>query len=236
MKNNSFDLTGKAIDCTGVSEIVFNTLKRVCRGMDDGSSVSQFNNLPEFYQLEISNYGRFFLSFNSSLDDHKEILKPIDVLGEPLMKAIELGYTPVFEGDKVPGGAQLVYKGGSLKSLTTFEPFVIIVDENVIAYKTYDASDLDKCFKGILPREPFPETSIEFGPLIKLNFDELKHFDDDTVKWKEREKETYTDNDEKIESLARDLFVRYTHDTEGDYSRIAEESWKAAREFYKVKS
>ncbi len=52
--------------------------------------------------------------------------------------------------------------------------------------------------------------------------------------WKQREQEAYSEND-RIESLARDLFVRHIGTTNGNYREIAEQSWVAAREFYRVK-
>lgn len=238
MKKNSFDLTGKLIDCTGVSEVVFDTLKQACDGSDDHDK-GQFENLKTWSCLSLSKDGYTFSL--TSRGKSLEILKPIDVLGEPLMKAIELGYTPVFEGDIIPEGEYDSYYGDDESMITIAYKEISDFGPKGITLRVKPNFDeaLDNCFKGILPREPCPETSVKLENLIKPNFDELKHFDDDTFKWKEREKETYTDNDEKIESLARDLLVaslsREPITSENYYLKI-KSVWQIASEFYKVKS
>ncbi len=248
MKRNSFDLAGKLIDCTNIDKRVFNTIKLICDGVEDNFihdvSDCQVGTLPF---LSVSEKGVLFLTQLAPIQCH--ILKPVDILGEPLMEAIEQGFTPAFEGDVIPVWSDYIRTNGIIRKKV---PCSVKVgeDSDIIAYrKPSDVSvnsltsettrspeiNVDDCFKGVLPREPsddrFKTTSFSH---LKPDFTELKHLDD-RPNWKKREQDAYGDDDDKVESLARELFIRHAGDTNGDYNEIADEAWKAAREFYKAR-
>lgn len=81
-----------------VSEVIFDALKRVMGGVDNYRD-ARFWNIKGWKFLIINEYGHYV--FSSALAGLES--KPhTEILGKPLMDAIEQGYTPWFEGDEKP--------------------------------------------------------------------------------------------------------------------------------------
>lgn len=146
MKKGSFDLTGKAIDCSGLPALgdagkeIFRALKATCGGVDN----------PEYGQLEgVSDFSNGYLILYAGIklltDDsgtecyNLEIIQPSDVLGQGAIDAAKDGATIVFEGDNLPlGRVNVYYSDGGARRFLIDSPSQQSVNFDIIAYKPLD--------------------------------------------------------------------------------------------------
>ena len=113
MKKGEFDLTGKAVDCSGLPALgdagkeIFRALKVACNGVDD-NRYGKFTDIGYYRLLTIMTDGRYQLC-----DGRPTELEPSDVLGQAAIDAAMDGATIVFEGDIVPEGVALFFNDGT---------------------------------------------------------------------------------------------------------------------------
>ena len=129
---------GCAVDVRCMSEVMFNAIKRVIP-YPDNTSTAQFN-IFGFWKFLIVIDGKLSLSYSSCRN--LELLTPTDILGPELVKAIEEGYTPWFDGDDEPVGVcrvvlangEFVKTRGSNWSWSKHNE-----EDDIIAYKLSDS-------------------------------------------------------------------------------------------------
>jgi hypothetical protein len=95
---------GYAVDVRGMSdqpygEVMFETIKRVGDGVT-AHGFAEFKNRKNLKESFLTIHPKGFYIFNNSKD--AALLTPTEILGEHLVRAIEEGYTPYFEGDDMP--------------------------------------------------------------------------------------------------------------------------------------
>ena len=99
---------GCAVDVSNMPElpygkVMFNAIKTVGEGVDDRlhASFTSILNGEEFLFIDAD--GCYVTLTSGSIEGFSP-LTPTDILGEHLVKAIEEGYTPWFDGDEIPSG------------------------------------------------------------------------------------------------------------------------------------
>lgn len=137
MRKGEFDLTGKAIDCSGLPEMgdagkeIFRALKLALGCGNDDEII--FGSIKGYRFIYTDGEGWFDMAVNiEDLDGRVETIQPIDVLGQATIGAAMRGGTIVFEGDMVPRELSIIYtvEGQRIKSTGKF-----LAPECVIAYK-----------------------------------------------------------------------------------------------------
>lgn len=143
MKKGEFDLTGKAVDCSGLivlgdaGEEIFRALKVACDGVDDGK-YSNFSDVEESFNNILIVYpedGYFVLDIDNDIS--LETIQPSCVLGQAAIDAAMDGATIVFEGDELPSGHVKSYRsdGSSSDFGPTLRSIAIGDNINIVAYK-----------------------------------------------------------------------------------------------------
>ena len=132
---------GCAVDVRGMSQVVFDA---ICKTI--GTSFRK-RDQEQMKYLSITERDDFKLS--RVIDHSYDLLTPTDILGPELVKAIEEGYTPWFEGDEVPSGEVEVI-------LDTFEFVKRTGDSKAFCWDTLDSSVIS-----IIAYKPIEQPSFE---------------------------------------------------------------------------
>lgn len=135
MRKGEFDLTGKAVDCSGLPVLgdagkeIFRALS-VAIGFDGDKTINYLDVRFPFIKL-------FFEDVSLSTGAGKDkTIQPSDVLGQSAIDAAMDGATIVFEGDRIPNLNKFVYYSSGHISL----PFISggAAPSSIIAYKILD--------------------------------------------------------------------------------------------------
>lgn len=108
---------GCAVDVRDMSEVMFEAIKMVSGVLNHEyckfEDIKKDKESSDWDCITIDNEGDFVLGYREIPSD--TLLTPIDILGEHLVKAIEEGANPWFEGDEIPVGYGYIYDSSGLK-------------------------------------------------------------------------------------------------------------------------
>lgn len=121
-------------------EVMFNAIMRVGDGEKPAWVWVNFDEMAKWSYLFVDAFGEYELCDTEPPSINK-LLTPVDILGEHLVKAIEEGYMPYFEGDEMPRlSADVVFSDGGRWYNANLR--AEIVASNVIAYKPIEQSSI----------------------------------------------------------------------------------------------
>lgn len=151
------DYTDVAVDLypngKKVSEVVFDTLKRVMGGVDDGK-YGQFSKINQVGMpfLSIDPQDGCFLIRHGDLAEIESfnLKTPTEILGQPLMDAIEQGFTPILEGAQFPANTIPYFDGYAIIAYKKADPKADINSE-ILSEKVGTKYDQGKPAYNLIP-------------------------------------------------------------------------------------